>query len=131
MANYNWKDFLGWNERELKELRFAGFSLYREGKYEKALLFFEALMALDPASTYDIQTCGAIYLQLGNKEKALNLFNQSLTLEPEHELTLLNKAKALLLLQQKTEAFQLLDKLEKSVKVTIANDATALKMAYS
>ncbi|MCH9627238.1 MAG: hypothetical protein S4CHLAM2_08730 [Chlamydiales bacterium] len=130
MTVVNWRAILGWSDEQLEELRFSGFSFLREGHYKKALLFFEALVVVDPTSTYDIQTLGALYLQIGEGEKALNGLDQALGLDPLHEPTLLNKVKALMLLNRKTEALELARTLEKSEDLTIANDATALLLAY-
>ena len=53
MGKINWKDHLGWSEEQLEDLRYTGFSYIRQGKYEIALAFFEALVILDPSSVYN------------------------------------------------------------------------------
>ncbi|MFZ0565630.1 MAG: tetratricopeptide repeat protein [Chlamydiales bacterium] len=131
MAKANWRELLGWTEDQLSELRLSGFSFLREGQYNKALIFFEALVILDPRSVYDIQTLGALYLQLGKEEKALKQINQALDLEPTHEPTLINKVKALLTLNRANEALIIARNLEHSKDPTIANEASALISAYS
>jgi tetratricopeptide (TPR) repeat protein len=131
MAKVNWREILGWTDDQLEELRFSGFSFLREGHYQKALLFFEALVILDPQSAYDAQTLGGLYLQMGENQKALKALNQALQIEPIHEPTLLNKAKALFAVNQSAEALQLIKKLERSSDPTIANDAAALYIAYT
>lgn len=131
MSNINWQEILGWNEETLDELRLTGFSMLREGKYDKALLFFHTLAILNPKSIYDQQTLGALYLQLGEKEKALAALNYALTLDPENEPTLLNKMKTLLLLGKKEEAFTLARRLQNSLNAHIANDTAALVTTYS
>jgi tetratricopeptide (TPR) repeat protein len=131
MAKVNWREILGWTNDQLEELRFSGFSFLREGHYQKALLFFEALVILDPDSAYDAQTLGALYLQMGNGPKALKYLDQALILDPIHEPTLLNKAKALLSNNRRAEALTLVKKLEKSSDQTIAGDAAALVSAYT
>lgn len=131
MAKVNWREILGWNNDQLEELRFSGFSFLRQGHYHKALLFFEALVILDPESLYDTQTLGALYLQLEEHEKALKALDQALKLDPLHEPTLLNKAKTLLLIHRKSEAFEMIKKLEKSKDPMIAGDAGALLNVYS
>jgi tetratricopeptide (TPR) repeat protein len=131
MAKANWKELLGWNADQLEELRFSGFSFLREGKYDKAIIFFKALVIIDPNSIYDFQTLGALYLQIGEGEKALSALNNSLSFEPNHEPTLLNKVKALLLMQRKIEALSLARQLEKSSDPSIAGDAAALLSAYT
>jgi tetratricopeptide (TPR) repeat protein len=131
MAKANWREILGWTDDQLEELRFSGFSFLREGHYQKALLFFEALVILAPESAYDMQTLGALYLQMGENQKALHTLNQALKLEPTHEPTLLNKAKALFAINQRPEALAIVSTLELSPDQTIAGDASALKLTHS
>lgn len=131
MAKANWKDILGWSEEQVSELRFAGFAFLREGHYKRALLFFEALVVLNPNSFYDIQTLGALYLELNETEKALEILERALNLNPSHEPTLLNKVKALLALQKRSEALLLAQSLAVSTDPAISNDASALIMAYT
>lgn len=131
MAKVNWREILGWTDEQLEELRFSGFSFLREGHYKKALLFFEALVILDPKSTYDAQTLGALYLQLGEGKKAADILTHAVELDPTHEPTLLNQTKALLMLHQRDAALEIAKKLEKSEDTTIAGDAAALITAYS
>jgi tetratricopeptide (TPR) repeat protein len=131
MAKVNWREILGWTDEQLEELRFSGFSFLREGHYQKAILFFEALVILDPKSAYDAQTLGALYLQLGEGQKALNILNQALALDPLHEPTLLNKTKALIALNQRHEAVEIAKQLSQSPDATISGDAFALLSAYT
>lgn len=131
MARVNWREILGWSDDQLDELRISGFAFLREGQYQKALLFFEALILLDPKSAYDHQTLGALYLQMNQNDKALRTLNRALEIDPSNEPALLNKAKALLALNQKNEAIPLIHTLEKSGDMTIANDALALVAAYT
>lgn len=131
MSNVNWREILGWTNEQLEEIRFSGFSFLREGHYQKALIFFDALVILDPKNAYDAQTLGALYLQMGDLQKALNALNQALALEPDHEPTLLNKAKVLISLHQKENALDLIKRLESSKDPLIAGDAMALIFAYT
>ena len=131
MADFNWLEILGWNSYQLEELRFAGFSFVRQGKYDKALIYFKSLVILDPKSSYDFQILGALYLQTNEEAQALPMLNQALELDPTHEPTQLNKVKNLITLGQKSEAFALAAALEKSKNRVIADDATAVIMAHS
>lgn len=130
MALVNWRAMLGWSDEQLEELRFSGFSFLREGHYKKALTFFQALIILDPTSTYDLQTLGALYLQMNQGEKALEMLDQALALDPNHEPTQLNRVKALIMVDDAVQAMEEAKLLEKSDDATIANDASALLFAY-
>lgn len=127
----NWSDILGWGEEERQELRYAGYSFYREGRYEQAHTFFSALVVLDSKSLYDQQTLGAIHLQLGNNEKALDFLNEALKIDPTDETTLLNKTKALLMIGKKNDALAIANRLQRSADPYLSNDAQALLLAYS
>lgn len=130
MTSVDWRSILGWSDAQLDELRMAGFSFLREGHYQRALLFFEALAILDPKSVYDIQMVGALYLQNNEGERALTFCDRALALDPLHEPTLLNKVKALLTLNRKEEALQLAHTLTSSKDSYISQDAAALLLAY-
>ena len=77
----NWLDYLNWSEMQTDELRSLGFAYLREGKYDLALVFFEALNVLEQDNTEDLQTLGALHLEKGNHEKALAYLDQSLEKE--------------------------------------------------
>ncbi|MCB1109070.1 MAG: type III secretion chaperone [Chlamydiia bacterium] len=131
MSQVNWLEILGWDENELDDLRFVGFSYIKQGKYDIALTFFEALVVLSKNAAYDLQTLGAIHLQLGDNLSALNYLEQAVKIVPDHQPTLLNRVKALFLLGYKRQAFQQGQWLQTHAEKEIADQATALIMAYS
>lgn len=131
MSDVNWLEVLDWTKEELEDLRFVGYSYLKQGKYETALTFFEALVVLDPGSTYDLQTLGALYLQLDNNLMALNYIERSLKLEPDHLPTKLNRAKALFGLGYKRQAEKEAKILSTADDQKIADQAEALLLAYA
>ncbi|WP_059359310.1 tetratricopeptide repeat protein [Parachlamydia acanthamoebae] len=131
MAKINWVKSLGWTEEQLDDLRFTGYAYLRQGKYDIALAFYEALAALSPNNAYDLQTLGALYLQLNNPVKALKCFDQALKVEADHAPTLLNVAKALFMLGKKEEGLKLAQILQNEPSLIISNTAKALILAYS
>jgi tetratricopeptide (TPR) repeat protein len=131
MSSLKWLDVLGWKGEELEDLRFVGYSYIKQGLYDIAITFFEALTILSPNTAYDLQTLGALYLQKGNNLMALNYLEKALKVEPTHEPTQLNRTKALLALGYKKQGLVQARLLEKSPEPLVANQATALVMAYS
>lgn len=131
MSNINWVETLGWGNDELEDLRFVGYSYLKQGRYDIATAFFEALVVLSPQSSYDLQTLGALYLQAGNNLMALNYIEKALKVEPAHSPTLLNRTKALFALGYKKQALAQAKALEKNTDTQIADQASALIMAYS
>ncbi|KIC77167.1 MULTISPECIES: tetratricopeptide repeat protein [unclassified Neochlamydia] len=131
MHKLNWRESLGWSEEILEEMRSAGYAYIRQGKYEIALPFFEALCVLDPESAYDAQTLGALYLQSNNAAKALKCFDKALKIEGDHSPTLLNLAKALFMLGKKEEGLKVANILKNEANAAISNVAKALILAHS
>lgn len=130
MGSINWKEVLHWSEDQLEELRMTGFAYVRQGKYDIALPIFEALSVIEPDSAYDAQMLGAIYLQIGNPNKAMKWFDKALKLEGDHGPTLLNLAKTFFMLGKKEEGLKLAAILKNESDKTIANTAKALLLAY-
>lgn len=104
MKSEEWLEILGWGRDELDDLRFVGYSYVRQGHYDTAITFFEALVILAPQSAYDLQTLGALYLQIGNNLASLNYIERALKIEPKHVPSLLNRTKALFSLGYKRQA---------------------------
>ncbi len=131
MSEIRWVDLLGWSEDEISDLRFVGYSYLRQGHYTTALKFFEALVVLCPKSVYDIQIVGALHLEMGDNLRALNSFDQALKLDPTHGPTLLNRAKALLVLGYQKQGLTQAAALENHEDPKIKGQAGALILAYS
>lgn len=131
MGKINWREKLGWSDENSDELRLAAYAYIRQGKYDIAIDFFEALLILEPESAYDAQTLGALFVQLGNPTKALKCFDRALKLEADHAPTLLNLTKALFMLGKKEEGLKLASILKNESDPTISNVAKALILAYS
>ncbi len=131
MSKKNWLAELGWTEEQVEDLRFTGYAYIRQGKYDIALPFFEALAILEPDSAYDAQTLGALYLQLNNPIKALKAIDKALKIEAEHAPTLLNLTKALFMLGRKQEALKLANILKNEPNPAVSNVAKALILAWS
>ena len=128
--NY-WEDLLKLDEDQLQDLRHAGYAYLRQGKYDMALPFFEALVAISSRNSYDLQTLGGLYLQLNFAMKALKTLDKALKNIPDHLPTLINRCKSLLMLGYKEKGLRLAEKLHKSNDTSIANTAEALLIAYS
>ena len=126
----DWLEILGWDETEINDLRSVGYSFVRQGIYDTALQYFEALVVLAPESSYDLETIGAIHLQIGNGMLALDFIDRALKIEPEHLTTRLNRAKALFMLGYRRQGLLQAMELEKCDDPKIASQASALVLAY-
>ena len=125
-----WKQILKWSEKEINDLRFIGYSYLKQGIYPTALTFFNALLALNPDSAFDLSTLGALHLQMGNGISALDCIDRALRLDPQNLLVQLNRAKALFLLGYRRQGLLQASELEKSGDPLIADQASALLLAY-
>lgn len=131
MSRIDWKKELKWTEDHLEDLRYTGYAYLRQGKYDIAITFFEALSIIDPESAYDAQTLGALYLQKGDPQTAFMWLDRALRVEGDHAPTLLNMCKALFMLGKKEEGLKLAHILKKEANQSIANVASALILAHS
>lgn len=130
MSEIKWTEVLGWGQEEIDDLRYVAYSYIKQGVYDVALTFFDALAVLAPATPYDLQTIGALHLQIGNGLRALDYIDRALKLEPNHLPTKLNRAKALFMLGYKRQGLVQAIELEKSTDKEIASQAEALVLAY-
>ena len=131
MSTINWLDLLDWGKDQLEDLRFIGFAYIKEGKYDIAKTFFEAIITLSPNNAYDLQTLGAIYLQEGKNLEALTYIDKALLFTPKHSETLLNRAKALFSLGYKKQGISQANVLLSCENKNIANQAQALISAFA
>ena len=121
---------LGWGIEELDDLRMVSYSYIKQGIYDVALTLFDAIGVLTPYSLYDLQTLGALHLQLGNGLKSLDFLDRALKMEPKHPFTQLNRAKALLMLGYKRQGLLQAKELEQSLSPEIAAQASALILSH-
>lgn len=131
MSSINWSEIVGWNPEALEDLRYLAYAYLKQGKFSIAQAFFEALVTLNKNTAYDLQTLGAIYLELGNNLHALQTLEEALKLEPDHSLTLLNRVKALFALGYRHQAIIQAKELVSHSDTMIANQASALLLSYT
>lgn len=132
MAKKNWLDIVEWDESTLEDLRFVGYTYIKQGHYSIALKFFENLVKVPRnPDVYDVQTLGALYLELNNNVSALHFLEKALGLDPSHEPTLINRAKALFVLGYRRQGLSQLEPLKASKDEKVRNQALAMSMGYS
>ncbi len=130
MDSVDWKEELGWGGNELQDLRLLAYDYQREGKYADAIILLEAIMVLQSDDVYDYQALGALYLQTNQPSRAIEYLDQALSIKGRHLPSLLNKAKALLLLGDRAKGLKLAKALTRTKNEKIANGAEALILAY-
>jgi tetratricopeptide (TPR) repeat protein len=130
MSDRNWLEILGWGTAEIDDLRIVAYSYLKQGLYDIALTFFNALAVLAPPTFYDLQTVGALHLQMGNGLQALDYLDRALKLDPTHLPTQMNRAKAFFMLGYKRQGLVTAAELAKNENKEIASQASALILAY-
>ena len=130
VSSQNWTDILGWGKDEIDDLRFVAYSYIKQGIYDVALTFFDAILVLTPPNAYDLQTIGAIHLQMGNGHKALDFLDRALKLDPTHMPSQINRARSLFMLGYKRQGLVVAAELERNINPEIAAQAKALVLAY-
>lgn len=131
MSSLKWSEIVGWDSEALEDLRYLGYAYLKQGKFDIAQSFFEALVTFDQNNAYDLQTLGGLYLETGQNLQALNTIEQALKIEPTHSLTLLNRVKALFALGYRRQAIAQAKTLVSHSDAIIANQASALLLAYT
>lgn len=131
MSQIDWGELLGWEQDQLEDLCFIGYSYLQQGHYDIAQRFFDALSILEPDNVYHTQTLGALHLQQGEYNKALNYLETSLREEPDHIPTLLNRTKALFALGYKRQALASAQRLVNHPDEKTANQVRALILSYA
>lgn len=131
MSDIDWRKALKWTDEQIEDLRYTGYSYIRQGKYDIALSFFEALTILDPENAYDAQTLAAVYIQLNRPAEAMIYLDRALKIDADHAPTLLNLMKAFFMLGKKEEGLRLANILKNEANSSISNVAKALILANS
>ena len=131
MSSLKWSEIVGWDAEALEDLRYLGYAYLKQGKFDIAQSFFEALVTFNQNDAYDLQTLGGLYLETGQNLQALSTIEQALKVEPSHPLTLLNRVKALFALGYRRQAIAQAKALVSHSDAAIANQASALLLSYT
>ncbi len=131
MSKVDWSSILKWDDEQLDAMRLTGYAYIRQGKYDIAHDLFQALVIIDNQNAYDLQTLGALHLEMDEASSALEILEQALKQEPEHLPTQLNYAKALFMLGRNEEGVQAAQKLKSIRDFRIGSTARALLLAHS
>ena len=127
----DWKSELEISDDSIDDIRLVGFTYIKQGCYELAINFFNALTIFNPDNIYDLQTLGALYLQDGKFLKSLEYLDKALKINPQNDLASLNRARALSSLGYRKEALFQVNNLKNIPNKRVAMQAKALMKAYS
>jgi len=99
-----------WNKDEIRIISEIAYSLAQQGCYEEAIVLFEGLLAIAPATAYFQAALGALHLRLKNLSKAIDYLDAALEIEENDVISLVNRGEAHLLDGKIAQARQDLEK---------------------
>ena len=99
-----------WNKDEIRIISEIAYSLAQQGCYEEAIILFEGLLAIAPATAYFQAALGALHLRLKNLSQAINHLDAALKIEETDVISLVNRGEAFLLDGKVGQARQDLEK---------------------
>lgn len=86
-----------WEKDEIRIISEIAYVLAEQGRISEAIVLFEGLSAVAPATAYFRAALGAMFLRLKNSEKAIGHLNSALKSEPDNVAALVNRGEAFLL----------------------------------
>lgn len=93
-----------WDKNEIRIISEIAYSLAQQGRTQEAVVLFEGLLAIAPATAYFQAALGALHLREGNYEKAVEHLNIAVNIEPNDIISLVNRAEAEIYLERFAEA---------------------------
>ena len=85
-----------WEKDEIRIISEIAYVLAQQGRISEAIVLFEGLSAVAPATAYFQAALGAMFLRLKNSEKAIGHLDSALKTEPGNIPALVNRGEAFL-----------------------------------
>lgn len=83
-----------WDKDEIRIISEIAYSLAQQGRNQEAILLFEGLLAIAPATAYFQSALGALYLRTGNFVQAIERFDAAIAIESNDIVALVNRGEA-------------------------------------
>jgi tetratricopeptide (TPR) repeat protein len=100
------QELQGITAQEMLAMALMGYQLYEQGRYDKAQIIFEGLIALDPRESYYYTALGAVYLAGDNLPMAQKLLSAAIRTNPHDLAAHVNRGEVHLRQGQVLEAAQ-------------------------
>ncbi|HEX7314733.1 MAG TPA: tetratricopeptide repeat protein [Pyrinomonadaceae bacterium] len=84
----------GWTAEEMRVVAEVGFALAEQGRNAEAIVVFEGLAALAPATAYFQAALGALWLREGELERAISYLDAAIAIDPGEATALVNRGEA-------------------------------------
>jgi predicted Zn-dependent protease len=106
----------GWTVEEMRLVADLGYALAEQGRDKEALVIFEGLATLAPATAYFQSALGALWLRRKEPRRAVEHLDRALATDPQDFAALLNRGEAYLHLGDRAAA-----KRDLAAAVTVAD----------
>lgn len=83
-----------WETSEIRIISEIAYTLAQQGRVREAIVLFEGLLAVAPATAYFQAALGAMFLRLKNFAKAVEHLDAALVIEPNDIISLVNRGEA-------------------------------------
>jgi Flp pilus assembly protein TadD len=83
-----------WDTSEIRIISEIAYALAQQGRAREAIVLFEGLVALAPATAYFQAALGALCLRLKNFPRAIEHLDAALKIEPNDVVSLVNRGEA-------------------------------------
>ena len=83
-----------WKRDEIRIISEIAYSLAQQGRNSEAVVLFEGLLALAPATAYFQAALGALFLRMKNYGRAVEHLDAALQIEPGDIISLVNRGEA-------------------------------------
>ena len=84
----------GWTAEEMRLVADLGYALAEQGRHLEAITIFDGLAALAPATAYFQSALGALWLRLGNPQRALQHLDAAIEADAQDLPALINRGEA-------------------------------------
>ncbi|HEY0429764.1 MAG TPA: tetratricopeptide repeat protein [Pyrinomonadaceae bacterium] len=93
-----------WNKDEIRIISEIAYSLAQQGRIREAIVMFEGLLAIAPATAYFQAALGALHLRLKNFPKAVEHLDAALEIEPDDIISIVNRGEAKMRIEKTEDA---------------------------
>jgi tetratricopeptide (TPR) repeat protein len=93
-----------WDKDEIRIISEIAYSLAQQGRNREAIVMFEGLIAIAPATAYFQSALGALHLRLKDFPKAIEYLDAALEIEPSDIVSLVNRGEARMRIEQTDDA---------------------------
>ena len=93
-----------WDKDEIRIISEIAYSLAQQGRNREAIVMFEGLLAIAPATAYFQAALGALYLRLKDFSKAVEYLDAALEIEPDDIISLVNRGEAKMRIEKNDDA---------------------------